>query len=70
MRRVGPAQAGQQTLLSGVSLTDGQSVEGGGQTLQGEGQRVGLAGVGQLSANAGVGVDVVVSQGNTEIYAG
>ena len=65
------AQAGQQTLLPAVSLADGQGGEGGGQTLQGEGERVGLAdSVGQLRVNAGVGDDVVVSQGNTEIYAG
>ena len=45
MRRVGPAQAGQQALLPGVSLAAGQRVERGGQTLQREGQRVGLAGI-------------------------
>ena len=70
MRRVGPAQAGQQALLPGVSLAAGQRVERGGQTLQREGQRVGLAGLRQIRVNAGVGVDVVVPHGDTEIYAG
>jgi len=46
MRGSCPGQAGQQTLLSGVSLTDSQSVEGGRQALKGEGKGVCLTGVG------------------------